>query len=174
MGSAQEALPQPGRQEAFNFFGRSLQRLTCYACLPPRRNVESRCLASRIDLVRRRRVLLARTFLPKGTDDSMTTPPGASLLAARSCPSVPPYQAGHRDSDRLAASQQLLCSSKNAPRSKRRTEPGTETVLRCVRLPRHLFVRCPFLVRCSSLRSNNGGSPIRPLCSHRKLIRIGL
>ena len=113
--------------------------------------------------MRRRRVLLARNILPTGTDDSMTTPPGASLLATRSCRTLPPYQAGHRASDRLAASQQLLCSSKNAPRSKRRTSRGTETVLRCVRLPRHLFVRCPFLVRCSSLRSNNGGSPIRPL-----------
>ena len=59
----------------------------------------------------------------EGNRRPMSTPPGASLLAARSCPSVPPYQAGHRDSDRLAASQQLLCSSKNAPRSKRRHEP---------------------------------------------------
>ena len=57
----------------------------------------------------------------------------------------------------------LLCSPKRRPRTG--LSPGLPPRLTrcCVRLPRHLFVRCPFLVRCSSLRSNNGGSPIRPL-----------
>ena len=43
----------------------------------------------------------------EGNRRPMSTPPGASLLAARSCRTLPPYQAGHRASDRPAASQQL-------------------------------------------------------------------
>ena len=77
--------------------------------------------------------------------------PSLLLSARRPSPAMQPW---------LPAA--LLCSSKRLARRDTR-KSCTALRSRGCSPPTHLFVRCPFLVRCSSLRSNNGGSLIRPL-----------
>ena len=162
MASPQEALQQGDNQEARNFFGAANQLLDTAAGREPRRQQP-------VPISAETQILNVRGRLIQVEKSSRRTHarPGNRTIdrCRRWLPSSPLYSSVASDhGQQCSDGRQQRCYALQGEPLGRVVSPGLPPRLtRCVRLPRHLFVRCPFLVRCSSLRSNDGGSPISPL-----------